>query len=291
MGDRVLPSTSERDARARVIPWCTDAPRTALNASSEQRQPRRSGVNSTHARPRPAPPSAPGRERVSEVVVTTSNPAGVVRSRGPSAGGRTPGSRPGRGSLDRRSICGSRGCSERRTIASGSTVGTSRSTPTGSSVRSRSTSSSGSATSLSGRVLELGSGAGRLTGYLAEISASVEGIDLSEEMVAYSRRRYPKATFAQGDLRDASVFGAAPYDAIVLAVQHRRRPERRGPARPARPPPWRPVARRHRRDVVPQPGVRAALDGPAPARRHVAGGSRLGASSGCLAGGGTDGGC
>jgi SAM-dependent methyltransferase len=70
---------------------------------------------------------------------------------------------------------------------------------------------------LSGRVLELGCGAGRLTGYLAAIARSVHGVDLSEEMVAYSRKRYPKATFAQGDLRDAAVFGDAPYDAIVLA--------------------------------------------------------------------------
>ncbi len=68
---------------------------------------------------------------------------------------------------------------------------------------------------LSGRVLELGSGAGRLTGYLAEIAAEVRGIDISPEMVAYSRRRYPQATFAQGDLRDPSVYGSTPWDAIV----------------------------------------------------------------------------
>jgi SAM-dependent methyltransferase len=68
---------------------------------------------------------------------------------------------------------------------------------------------------LSGRILELGSGAGRLTGYLAEIAAEVRGIDISPEMVAYSRRRYPGASFAQGDLRDPSVYGSTPWDAIV----------------------------------------------------------------------------
>src|SRR6478752_6658868 len=52
---------------------------------------------------------------------------------------------------------------------------------------------------LSGRVLELGSGAGRLTGYLATIARSVHGIDLSERMIASSRARYPAASFAQGD--------------------------------------------------------------------------------------------
>jgi SAM-dependent methyltransferase len=68
---------------------------------------------------------------------------------------------------------------------------------------------------LSGRVLELGSGAGRLTGYLAAIARSVHGIDLSEEMVGYSRTRYPDASFAQGDLRDPAIFGPDPWDAIV----------------------------------------------------------------------------
>jgi SAM-dependent methyltransferase len=68
---------------------------------------------------------------------------------------------------------------------------------------------------LSGHVLELGSGAGRLTGYLAAISDSVVGIDLSPDMVEYSRRHYPGVDFRQGDLRDQAVFDAAPFDAIV----------------------------------------------------------------------------
>jgi SAM-dependent methyltransferase len=68
---------------------------------------------------------------------------------------------------------------------------------------------------LSGHVLELGSGAGRLTGYLAAIADSVVGIDLSPDMVEYSRRHYPGVDFRQGDIRDQSVFDAAPYDAIV----------------------------------------------------------------------------
>jgi SAM-dependent methyltransferase len=70
---------------------------------------------------------------------------------------------------------------------------------------------------LSGRVLELGSGAGRLTGYLATMARSVHGIDLSEEMVAYSRARYPAASFTQGDMRDPAIFGAERWDAIVAA--------------------------------------------------------------------------
>ena len=47
------------------------------------------------------------------------------------------------------------------------------------------------------RLLELGCGAGRLTGYLGEIASMVHGIDISPEMIAYSRRTYPKPTFAR----------------------------------------------------------------------------------------------
>lgn len=68
---------------------------------------------------------------------------------------------------------------------------------------------------LTERVLELGCGAGRLTGYLAEIGRSVHGIDLSPEMVAFCRRRYPRATFDVGDLRDVAATGRASVDAVI----------------------------------------------------------------------------
>jgi SAM-dependent methyltransferase len=70
---------------------------------------------------------------------------------------------------------------------------------------------------LSGRVLELGCGAGRLTGYLAEMARTVHGIDLSPDMVAYSRQRYPRASFSEGDLRDLSAIGDGSWDAVVAA--------------------------------------------------------------------------
>jgi SAM-dependent methyltransferase len=69
--------------------------------------------------------------------------------------------------------------------------------------------------SLAGRVLELGCGAGRLTGYLSEISPDVHGIDLSPAMVAYCQEAYPRASFAVGDLRDLSGFPAGAYDAVL----------------------------------------------------------------------------
>jgi SAM-dependent methyltransferase len=70
---------------------------------------------------------------------------------------------------------------------------------------------------LSGRVLELGCGAGRLTGYLSEIASSTHGLDISPAMVAYCRRRYPRATFGVGDLRDVSAFKPGSFDVIVAS--------------------------------------------------------------------------
>lgn len=70
---------------------------------------------------------------------------------------------------------------------------------------------------LSGRVLELGCGAGRLTGYLSEIASSTVGLDISPAMVAYCRRHYPRATFDEGDLRDVGELEPASFDVIVAS--------------------------------------------------------------------------
>lgn len=72
---------------------------------------------------------------------------------------------------------------------------------------------------LSGRVVELGCGAGRLTGYLAEIAATANGVDISPEMIAYCRRTYPRATFSEGDLRDVGAMGSGSFD-VVVAVNN-----------------------------------------------------------------------
>jgi len=68
---------------------------------------------------------------------------------------------------------------------------------------------------LAGRVLELGCGAGRLTGHLIELADSVHGLDLSPAMVRYCRRTYPGATFSEGDLCDLSRFGPGSFDAVL----------------------------------------------------------------------------
>ncbi len=70
---------------------------------------------------------------------------------------------------------------------------------------------------LAGRVLELGCGAGRVTGYLVELASEVHALDLSEAMLAEARRRYPGGHFARGDMRDLSAHADASVDAVVAA--------------------------------------------------------------------------
>jgi uncharacterized protein YceH (UPF0502 family) len=50
-------------------------------------------------------------------------------------------------------------------------------------------------------VVEVGSGPGHVTAYLAERGADATGVDLSPAMVAEARRLFPAATFEVGDLR------------------------------------------------------------------------------------------
>jgi SAM-dependent methyltransferase len=68
---------------------------------------------------------------------------------------------------------------------------------------------------LRGEVLELGCGAGRLTGHLISLGGSVHGIDVSPAMVAYCRAHYPSGTFSVADLRDLSALQAQSLDAVV----------------------------------------------------------------------------
>jgi predicted TPR repeat methyltransferase len=53
-----------------------------------------------------------------------------------------------------------------------------------------------------GRVLEVGCGAGRITGHLMTVADEVHGIDISASMIDYCRRAYPRGTFRVADLRD-----------------------------------------------------------------------------------------
>lgn len=68
---------------------------------------------------------------------------------------------------------------------------------------------------LAGRVLELGCGAGRLTGHLSELAQVLHAVDISPAMVAFCRSRYPRAVFSEADLRDLSQFEADSFGVVV----------------------------------------------------------------------------
>lgn len=65
-------------------------------------------------------------------------------------------------------------------------------------------------------VVEVGSGPGHVTAYLAERGADATGIDLSPAMVTEARRRFPGRSFAVGDLRRLSRPAASSGWAAVL---------------------------------------------------------------------------
>ena len=68
---------------------------------------------------------------------------------------------------------------------------------------------------LAGRVLELGCGAGRLTGHLCELAQVVHAVDLSPAMVSFCQRTYPRAVCSEADLRDLSQFDEHSFDVVV----------------------------------------------------------------------------
>ncbi|MBP2357071.1 uncharacterized protein YceH (UPF0502 family) [Kribbella aluminosa] len=66
-------------------------------------------------------------------------------------------------------------------------------------------------------VVEVGAGPGHVTAYLADRDADATGVDLSPEMVAEARRRFPRLRFEVGDLRRLGRPPASPGWAAVLA--------------------------------------------------------------------------
>jgi SAM-dependent methyltransferase len=67
---------------------------------------------------------------------------------------------------------------------------------------------------LAGRVLELGSGAGRVAGYLVELAREAHGIDISPQMLDYCRRTWPEGHWHEGDFNDLSMFDDGSIDAL-----------------------------------------------------------------------------
>jgi len=67
-----------------------------------------------------------------------------------------------------------------------------------------------------GRVLEIGCGAGRMTGYIVQLGGDVLGIDISPRMVDFCRRTYPQGEYRLGDLGDLSAVEESGFDVVFL---------------------------------------------------------------------------
>jgi SAM-dependent methyltransferase len=68
---------------------------------------------------------------------------------------------------------------------------------------------------LSRRTLEVGCGAGRILGYVAQLGGEAHGIDISPAMVEHCRSRYPAAHTGVGDLSDIGASAEGPFDAVL----------------------------------------------------------------------------
>jgi SAM-dependent methyltransferase len=68
---------------------------------------------------------------------------------------------------------------------------------------------------LSGRVLDLGCGAGRVLAYLVMLGAEAHGVDLAPKMVDYCRRTVPGAQVTVGDIGRLGESVSGSFDAVL----------------------------------------------------------------------------
>jgi SAM-dependent methyltransferase len=71
---------------------------------------------------------------------------------------------------------------------------------------------------LTGRVLDLGCGAGRILGYLLLLGADALAIDLSPQMVERCRERFPEADVRVADLANLDGAVTGQFDALLLTA-------------------------------------------------------------------------
>lgn len=68
---------------------------------------------------------------------------------------------------------------------------------------------------LQGPVLEIGTGAGRLSGRLLAAGAQLTGLDIAPAMVRFCRSAHPAGRFSVGDLTDLSRFADGTFRALL----------------------------------------------------------------------------
>lgn len=69
----------------------------------------------------------------------------------------------------------------------------------------------------SGRVLDVGCGAGRFLSYLVALGADAHGIDIAPRMVAHCRARFPGVDVRVGDLRSLAGVVQGEFDVVLLS--------------------------------------------------------------------------
>jgi ubiquinone/menaquinone biosynthesis C-methylase UbiE len=67
------------------------------------------------------------------------------------------------------------------------------------------------------RVLEIGVGGGRVSGYLLQRASSYTGVDYAPKMVDACHQKYPAADFRVADASDLSAFSDDSFDTVVMA--------------------------------------------------------------------------
>src|SRR6266487_5256831 len=68
------------------------------------------------------------------------------------------------------------------------------------------------------KLLDIGIGGGRTTGFLLEISEDYAGIDYMPRCVEIVKRKYPAATIHCCDARDLSAFSNETFDFVLFSL-------------------------------------------------------------------------